>query len=353
MFGISTSTIAAVMVILLGIVLATTAFIAVSNRTMFRLGLRNILRRRVQSGLIVFGLMLSTLIVTAAFATGDTIDHSLSKGSYDVLSRSDLDITWNGERDLARDAGATNPGQQVLIDGSVVDGLEQQFASDPDIDGFLPALYVLGAAQNLRTGDASPSLQFAGYAPGHLARAGGLRTLDGTPVDVSTIDGQSVLLSERAAEDLHASEGDLVRLYGASQVREFRVAAIVQDEIASGVLGLEYTFVPGGVALPLSTLRDLAGVQPNAISALTVALRGSVRSTVGQAHGPKARLDQYLAGGGAELFARAGLPSGQAPSVDPIKQRLVDDSEATGNVIVTLFLILGSSRSLRASSSSS
>jgi len=51
----------------------------------FKLGVRNIPRRKAQTILIVVGLMLSTLIIAAAFGTGDTLNHSVSATVYRQL----------------------------------------------------------------------------------------------------------------------------------------------------------------------------------------------------------------------------------------------------------------------------
>ena len=45
---------------------------------MFLIGVRNIPRRRAQTVLIIIGLMLSTLIITAAFSIGDTVNYSIT-----------------------------------------------------------------------------------------------------------------------------------------------------------------------------------------------------------------------------------------------------------------------------------
>src|SRR5579871_3736388 len=77
LFGISMDTI---MAVTLGLSLAITAILVVlglRNRLFLKLGLRNIPRRRAQTLLIVFGLMLSSVIVTSAFSTGDTISYSI------------------------------------------------------------------------------------------------------------------------------------------------------------------------------------------------------------------------------------------------------------------------------------
>ena len=74
LFGIPMSGIMVVLVALFAVCLAGVAAIYPSNRTMFRIGLRNIPRRGTQTVLVVVGLMLATLIITASFTTGDTID---------------------------------------------------------------------------------------------------------------------------------------------------------------------------------------------------------------------------------------------------------------------------------------
>ena len=53
------------------------ALLALRRPVFFKLGLRPIPRRRAQSTLIVLGLMLATLIITAAFITGDTLSHTI------------------------------------------------------------------------------------------------------------------------------------------------------------------------------------------------------------------------------------------------------------------------------------
>ena len=78
-----------VLLVLLGVSFAGLAYVALTNRIMFKMGLRNIPRRRAQTTLIVIGLMLSTLIISAAFTTGDTVDRSMTSQVYGVLGELD------------------------------------------------------------------------------------------------------------------------------------------------------------------------------------------------------------------------------------------------------------------------
>src|SRR5207247_10401021 len=61
----------------------------------FRLGVRQLPRRPAQTALIAAGLMLSTALVAASLATGDTITHSLRTAAVGELGRVDEIVTYS------------------------------------------------------------------------------------------------------------------------------------------------------------------------------------------------------------------------------------------------------------------
>ena len=89
LFGISMTTIATIMVALLAMCLLVIFYIFLRRPIVFRIGMRNIPRRPAQTVLIIIGLMLSTLIVTAALGVGDTLDKSVRDTAYDQLGQID------------------------------------------------------------------------------------------------------------------------------------------------------------------------------------------------------------------------------------------------------------------------
>src|SRR6476619_2168431 len=74
-------------------VLLVVGVLALRKPILARLALRNIPRRPAQTVLIVFGLMLATLLITAAFGTGDTISYSMRQAFTAGLGGTDLQIT--------------------------------------------------------------------------------------------------------------------------------------------------------------------------------------------------------------------------------------------------------------------
>ncbi len=342
LFGLPISTLAIVLGGLLGASVLTVAILGMANRTMFKFGLRNIPRRGLQSVLVVVGLALATLITTAAFVTGDTVDHSLTKDVYSVFGRSDVDVSWNGERDFGRDQGAVIEGDMVYADGSAVDALEQHFAGDADIDAFLPFLNVAAPVTNLTTNDAKPAIQLTGVDFARLDKVGGLTMLNGNRASADDLGSDGVFLSKRAADDLHAKLGDSLAVTLDGKTTNYRVAGIVRDELASGVQGLSYSNVPGGLVMPVAQLRELAGFHNNEVSSITVALHGDVRSTADLAEPVTDRLNAYLEGDGAQIFGPNVVKTQDSGATAyAAKYNQIEDAELTGNVMTTLFLVLG------------
>src|SRR5581483_4959951 len=89
LFGIPVSSLAEVLAVLVALALVAVAVLALRNRVFFRLGLRNAARRRARAALIVAGLMLATTIITASFATGDTMSQSIRSMAINALGHTD------------------------------------------------------------------------------------------------------------------------------------------------------------------------------------------------------------------------------------------------------------------------
>src|SRR5688572_13182211 len=207
LFGIPMETIAIVLAALFGVALLSVAIIALRSGMMFRMGLRNIPRRGLQTGLVIVGLMLATLITTAAFTTGDTVDHSIAKAGYDQLQRTDLQVNLvGGENAYSNDA-------PIYVKDTSAAGLERQFANDPDIDAFLPLLQEPVAAVNTNTNLSEPGIMLSGIDTNAMSAFGGLSRASGGDADLSKLGPNDVFLTDKAADKLKAKTGDVLTVY--------------------------------------------------------------------------------------------------------------------------------------------
>ena len=81
-FGLSMTYIMIGLLVVLSFAGGAIGWVLARNRIMFMVGIRNIPRRRAQTTLIVLGLMLSTMIISAAFGIGDTTAYSFTNQVY-------------------------------------------------------------------------------------------------------------------------------------------------------------------------------------------------------------------------------------------------------------------------------
>src|ERR1700738_2206208 len=81
--------------------------LAAFNRVLLKMALRNIPRRRAQTVLILFGLMLATLIMTASLSVGDTLNYSLQQ--IQLRQIGGIDEAFTRHQTLAIQGASTAP----------------------------------------------------------------------------------------------------------------------------------------------------------------------------------------------------------------------------------------------------
>ncbi|MGH2598225.1 MAG: FtsX-like permease family protein, partial [Dehalococcoidia bacterium] len=325
LFGLSMSTIMVVLVAVFAVCVTGVAFIFLSNRTMFRMGLRNIPRRGTQTALVVVGLMLATLIITASFTTGDTIDYSFTKATYDQLQRTDLRVDFG----TASSDGTRGYGTEGLVTV-----LDDRFQGDADIEGFLPYLHESVPVLNPRTRLSEPAVTLSGVDLERQAQLGGLRLVDGGKADLAALGENDALVNKSAANDLDVQTGDTISVYAQGQEWPLHVAGIVEDEVGNGAT---LTDNADGIAVPLATAQRITG-RPGQVNWVSVALKGDVRNSADRTDAAKPRLEEYLQS--PEGKQAVGLGDFTV-EVDPIKQDAIESAETFSAVFTTLFLILG------------
>src|SRR5215207_10018033 len=90
LFGIPTGQLSSVLLAIFSVVAVTLAKLALGDRVAFKMAARNVPRRKARTALIVMGLMLATLLFSAAFTTGDTLTNSLRAQALETIGRVDV-----------------------------------------------------------------------------------------------------------------------------------------------------------------------------------------------------------------------------------------------------------------------
>ncbi|MDE2670237.1 MAG: FtsX-like permease family protein [Chloroflexota bacterium] len=314
-FGVSMNTIAVVVVIITLGILALLAWVAFRNPVMFKTGLRNIPRRRAQTTLIIFGLMLATVIMTVAFGTGDTVSSTVTDDIYQLAGETDMLIVWDEE-------GSPRPEDERVIPLKEVAAWEERFANDPDIDGFLPILLETLPVINTATGLNEAGATIVAYDTTAAAPFGSLRDLDG---NVVTVSGNEIVVNEDLAGEIDAEVGQtLVLLLGGYPV-EVVVAAIAPNSFLSGTFNIGASEYPGG-AVSFDFLSGILELDEVAY-AVVVTNAGGVRDGLERSDVVEEKLNEVI--------------DGTPYEVQPLKKDAIEIAKLVGSVFTTIFIIFG------------
>lgn len=259
-FGLSMTTILIVTLSIMALCLLTTAIIAWRNPVIFKMAVRNIPRRKAQTILIMVGLMLSTLIIAASLTTGDTIDYSIKRASYEGLGEIDITIAFVGNTGSEGQVSTNN----LPIPASIADDLEAALADNPNIDGIMPILSVDVPTVNERSQLSEPSVVLTGIDPARIGSFGGLKTPDGATLDLASMPEGTVIISEDLADNTDTEVGDTIRFFFDNQPTDVTVGGIAKGSLLVGanVMGESTDLL--GIAAPISFVQQLTGLEGQA-----------------------------------------------------------------------------------------
>ena len=236
LFGLPMLNLAAGLTATLLILISAIAIIAIRNRFLIKLSLRNIPRRRTQSILIIVGLMLSSTIVAASLAIGDTITASIRNAVVDGIGDTDIRIS--------------KPSFGVLDDPTItseeIEEIAVKLYSDPRVDGIMPISTETAPVLNQRTRLTEARATVRGYnVDGALGNfkpqaEGGPNTdsrlspfdlkpsVDNEEIDFGALDDDEVLINELLGNQLDAQPGDVLTIVTPSGRHDFRLRAVMQ-----------------------------------------------------------------------------------------------------------------------------
>ncbi len=321
-FGIPMNSIMIVLVATLGLCLLSVAWIAWRRPVIFKLGTRNIPRRKPQTLLIVVGLMLSTLIITAALGTGDTINQSITSDVYHNLGHIDELIVASQQTDATFDVSSSEPLNTDAL--SIVEGAA---SADSNVAGVLPLLESRVSTVNDTKQLAEPDVVLIGIDPTNLATFGGLTGIDGKPIDVGTLTPSDVVVSQKLADKINAQVGDEITVFVDDVSHQLNVVAIAKNTYLSGTRrSLNTSIEYPGMAMSLMGAQAVTN-QPDTITAIAVANTGGTHGGLKHGDAVTSSLRQALTGHGL--------------GVTTIKQDRVDQATRISTAFSTIFVLLG------------
>ena len=314
-FGIPANTLLYILLGTLLLILIGVAATAWRYPVPFRLGMRNLTRRKSQTLLIISGLALSTLIITSALGVGDTIDYSVKSAVYDDLGAIDMQIATapaaSGASFGFGESAPSNDGAPDWFDAGVADEVATL------LDGQTLAASVAIAEQPLPVINSRTNLAEAGAAVRGVGQIRGQNGGDGfiLPVGLAELHENEVLLNASLALALDAAEGDELLLIK-GQPTTVTVAGIVADGELSGSRPT--------LLWSLAAAQSFFG-ETGQITAVFISNSGDVESGVNQTE--------------AALSLLTSVADGLV--ISPVKADQLEAAATSAEFITTLFITFG------------
>ena len=240
------------------------------NPVLVKMGLRNIPRRKAQTILIIVGIMLSAVITSAAFGTGDTISYSIRQEAVKVLGPIDEIIV------PARATEADTFGSNPYVPYQRFLELQADLAGVPGIDGITPGIGETVPAVNLDTNLSEGAFRVAGVDPDNMEGFGGLIFQSGGGARLEDLAPDEGYINQEAATEIRAEAGHRLSLNlpsdaGAMRPVVFTVKGIVEQ---GGLAGDAPTLL-----LPLARAQELFA-RDDQINYIAVSNTGDERTGV-------------------------------------------------------------------------
>lgn len=294
-------------------VLAVIGLLMLRRPVFARMALRNIVRRKRYTVIVVAGLMIATSMISGSLVVGDTMDQLVRQEVYASTGAVDIVITVEDE-----------VGDWIYFNQSIADSLSSslQAGDIPHVDDVAPAIRERVSAVNPRLSSSSPTATLFGYDPTDMVNE--LLLEDGSDVPADMVSAGKCVINVDLADELDAVAGDTLMVVPDSGIPSMlTVSAVAKDDGMAKFDGTSTIFVD------LSYAQDSILFAPGMINKVDVSAAGSAK-------------DGYIVTDEALAEIVAVIPDGSEYVYDTIKKDGIDQAEQVSDMISQIFIIMSS-----------
>lgn len=294
-------------------------------KILLKMGLRNVNRRKVNTLIVVLGLMIGTTIISGSLVVGDTLENMFTKDIYDSYDETDeiiitFDETGNFEffNHSENDSEYDDLNEFIQNDKSISEKIE----------GVSPEIHYGVSAFDTESQLSEARITIIGFDYSVSREFGKLYPLHGPAVTGDELGPGEVYVNEQMADEMDIEDGHhLIIFYGENLSTVFTVKQVVETR---GRAAYGAMFGSGGmnVLMPLDRVQTLLN-QTGKINIMKVSNTGGKRSGMEHSDDVEDALQPYL-------YTR-----------DPIlllfksKQEIVENAETGSESLQNLFMVLG------------
>ncbi len=214
----------------LAIGLLLLAIVALRNPVQFKMGVRNITRRPAQTSLIVLGLMLATLLISAALVTGDTMSYSIKKTALESLGNTDVIVKVKGDGENGSPfAAGKAQATDTYFSKDKYSKIKDALSGSKLVDGITPVISEQLPAISPDSRQNAPNVTILGVEHSYTNAMGVLTDKDEHKLDTGKLDKNELYINAKASDKLSANKGDEIQLFYGTRPHTVKVAGVFKD----------------------------------------------------------------------------------------------------------------------------
>jgi len=206
------------LLIIIAVVVGIVLIDAYRHRVLFKIGCRNIFRRKTNTLIVILGLMIATAIISSSFGVGDTMDNMVEGEIYKEWQETDVTI-YN----------TTFEGDYKPITVKTYTDFKSDIESINNVGGVSGEIHASAPVKNMANDLSEPNTKIIGM---NLTSESGFGPFykDGDEFEPSLSSGE-VYIDKDLSDNLDAQKGDKIRLYPTSRrIKDYRVKNVIENK---------------------------------------------------------------------------------------------------------------------------
>ncbi len=309
LFGVPVGQLMVYLLALFGVGFAIMAYQSLRNPVVFKLGVRNIPRRRAQTVLVVLGLMLGTLLFSASFATGDTLTHSIRVNFIRALGQVD---------EIVQSEQQSASGRLAYFDIAQLDVVKGALAPLERVEGIAPIARERAPVVSPSTGLSEARVDVLGLDASAMTSFDPLIDAQGGELSLAALGQGEAYISAELAGEVDAKAGDALHMFLGPTPTIVTVKGIYERGA--------HPAQEKSLVLPLAQVQAATG-NGGKVNGVIINNKGDEISGAQHTGAVEAALKPMLEGTGLK--------------VDTVKQDRLERADQEGSSFATVFLLFG------------
>jgi len=292
--------------------LAIIGFQGYRMKILFKMGVRNVTRRKMNTIIVVLGLMIGTAIISGALVVGDTLENMFTKGVYDSYDETDETIYTFDQN-----------GSFTFFDEQVYENISTLVENDPElskkVEGLSPEIIVPVASFNIDTNLSESDVSLVGYDYQRSTAFGDFERKAGGKTTGMDLGENEALVNELLAEELDIEDGHRLQVFLGENLTTIYTVTVVKNE-GRAYYGWGYGIGSGyNIFIPLHHAQTLLN-QTGKINFIKISNTGGVRDGMKESDDVEKLLTPHLYTPESVLFLRKAKQESVDGAVDGSKQ---------------------------------